>query len=171
MHGFLHPVPVNRLFFYLLPLAAAYHFRGAVLVRVNHLHKVLVRRHEGTLQIRNQLSHGLVSPVRAFLAALKDNLLHAHRNFRNIVSGRGHFLLNMLDGNCHRGFPVKGHPPGKHFKHGNSKGIHVALFVGIASPCLFRGSIVNRAHHIGGNGIAGRRLGDAEIRNLYLPLL
>ena len=49
VHGFLKPVPVDRLSLYFLPLAAAYHFRGTVLVGVHHLHKVLVGRHKGTL--------------------------------------------------------------------------------------------------------------------------
>ena len=171
MHGFLHAVPAFGTVLDPLHVTVRDHLGGAVLVRVYHFHEVLVRRHEGTFQIHDQIPHGLVSPVRAFLTAFKYDLLHTVGNFRNIVPWRRHLLLNMFDGNGHRGFPVKRHPSGQHFKHCNAQRVDIALFVGIAASGLLRGCVMDTSHDIGGNGIAGSRLCNTEIRHLYFPFL
>ena len=77
----------------------------------------------------------------------------------------------MLDGNGNRCLAVKRHPSGQHFKHSDTKGIDIALFIGISASCLLRRGVVNRSHHIGSNRVAGGCLGNSEIRYLYLTFL
>ena len=74
----------------------------------------------------------------------------------------------MLDGNGHCGFPVKRHPASHHFIHDNPKGINVAFPIYKAIPCLFRGRIVDGAHHLRIDGVGIGYPGNAKIRHLYL---
>ncbi len=77
----------------------------------------------------------------------------------------------MLDGDHYRGISVKGYPARQHLKQGDAQGINIALLVAVAASGLLRRSIMNGAHDIGGNGVAGGCLGNAKVRYLYLPFL
>ena len=139
-------------------------------IRIILYHK-LFRIHQGLLQIRNQLLHILISAVRRFLTALQYDPFHAGRDLRHKFLGRGQLLLNMLDGDGHRGLAVKGNPSRKHFKYGDAQGIDIAFLIAVAAPGLFRRSVMDGPHHIGSDRIAGGRLGNAEIRHLDLSVL
>ena len=168
MHGILHGFPVSVLLLDGYYFAVTYRLRGPLFIRVYHLHEILIRIHQGLLQIHDQLSHGLISSVRTLLAALEHNLLDTDRNFRNEFPWRRQFFLYMFNCNCNGSFSIKRNTPCQHFKQGNTEGINIALFIRVSPSCLFRRRIMNGSHHIRGNRITGRCLGNTKIRHLHL---
>ncbi len=122
------------------------------------------------LQVRYHLAHALVSSVRTFLCAFHYNVFHTQRNLRHKLPHGRHRILDVPDGNGDCSIAIIRHAPRQHFKHGNTHRIDVTFFVRESSPCLLRRRVVDRPHHIGGNGIARCRLRDAKIRYLYFSL-
>ena len=142
----------------------------AHVVRVEALDKVPVRIADRLLEVRRKLLHVLVAPVRALLTTFENDLVNAVRNFGIELSGRRHRFLNVLDRDRDRRITVKRHLSGQHFIERNAQRINIALLVAETSARLFRGSVMDRPHDIGGDRITGGRLGDSEISDLHLAL-
>ena len=138
VHGFFHCFLLLNLTLDLGYFLIAYHFGSPVFIRIRYSDKILIRIHQRTLQICYQFCHGLVSSVRALLTTFKHNLLYADRYLRNIVPGRWHLLLDMLNSNCNSGFTVKRYTSRDHFKHSDTQRINITLFIRKSASCLFR---------------------------------
>ena len=146
------------------------HHRLGMAGQRRQVYKITVGVQKGMFQVLNQLRHIAVTPVRTFLRTLQNNLLQAVGKIRHIFFRGFHLFLQMLDGDGHRGVPVKGNVSRHHLIHGDSKGIDITLGVAESSAHLLRRAVVHRPHHIGADGVGGRCPGDAEIRQLHLSV-
>ena len=93
---------------------------------------------QGMLQVVDQLRKGAVTSVRAFLCTFQNDLLQAVGKLRHKLRRRKHLILQMFDGDCHCGIPVKGNLTCHHLIHGDAQGIDVTLVITVAAAHLLR---------------------------------
>ena len=144
------------------------HTRGAHVVGIIALHEIAVRIADRLLEIGSELLHILIASVRALLTALEDDLVHTVRDVRIELSGRRHRFLDVADRDRYGRLPVKRHFACEHLIQSHAERIDIALLVAESASGLFRGGIVHGSHDIGSDRVAGRRLGNTEIRDLDL---
>ena len=122
-------------------------------------------------QIRCKFVHRLIATVRTFFTTFQHDLFHTVGKVRNGFPGRRAGILDMLEGDRHGRLSVIRHLSCHHFIQRDTQRIDIALFIAEPSPRLFGGSIVDRAHYIGGDRVAGGGLRDSEVRHLDLAFL
>ena len=166
--GALLPVLDSLLDLFLLFVSD--HARAAHIVGVIALYKISVRIADRHLEVRSQLLHILVAPVRALLTAFENDLVHAVGNIGIDLARRRHRLLDMTDRDRYRRLAVKRHFSRQHLIECHAQRVDIALLVAETAPGLFGRGIMNGSHDIGSDRITGSRLRDSEVRYLYLSV-
>ena len=155
----------------LFPLAAGHGTGLGEILLPDPPDKITIRIIEGAPEVRRQLIHGLIPPVRALFTAFEHDLLHAVGQIRDLFTGTGERILYMLERDSNGGVPLVRDIPSQHLIQSHTQGVDIALFITKSAPRLFGRSVVDRSHYIGSDGIAGGGLRDPEVSHLYLPFL
>ena len=137
----------------------------------SHSYEILIRIDKCLLQVHKKFSHIGVSPLRALLGCLEDDLLDGYRNIFDQLARRSHLTLQMLDRNLNCGLPVEGNNAGCHLVHYDSERIDIRLSGYITISRLLGRRIMYRAHNISTHGVRRCSSCDTEIGNLDLTFM
>ena len=163
-------LPVLNALLDLLLLFVRDHAGASHIIGIIALYKISVRIADRHLEIRGQLLHILITPVRALLTAFENDLVHAVGNIGIDLTRRRHRLLNVTDRDRNCRLAVKRHFSRQHLIQCNAQRVDIALFIAESSPGLFGRGVVDGSHDIGGDRITGSRLRDSEVRDLHLSV-
>ena len=105
------------------------------------------------------------------MCTLQHNLFYTNRYLWYKLSRCWHLILNMLNCNGNRSISIEWYTTCQHLEKCNTHRIDITLRIGKTTSCLFRRSIMNRAHYIRCYRIARCCLCNTKISNLYFSFL
>ena len=122
------------------------------------------------LHVPDQLIRRLITPFRQLLGQLQNNIAKSGPQLGRLRRRIREILVDLLHGHGHGSLGREGQLLGGHFIHGDTQRIKIGTGIHLAASGLLGGEIMHRSQGLAGGrhcGLGGR-LGDTEIRHLYI---